>query len=235
MSANPEVLNRLPDVKAQKGLAANPGKTGEMFDQQHPYFAESCAKCFATKGLKNKMSSFLNIKRDCTHCEYINNCLKPSLNYKIGKGHVKIHPLVEVTDTDFKKLQQVAEYFASKGHTVELTPKMSRPSKFDYDCVYHSLVGTKFEGKCPDLRIDGVWYEHEGFITKNPKRAFGNMMADGLVQCNRIIIDRPPLTEHFMKRSIANRIHREGQDIKEVWILEPDGQLTLLYKDRRTE
>jgi hypothetical protein len=229
--ANPDVLSHIPDVKPQKGLAANPGKTGEMFDQQHPYFAKSCAKCFATKGLKNKMTSFLNIKRDCMHCEYINNCLKPSLNYKIGKGHVKIHPLVEVTDTDFKKLQQVAEYFASKGHTVELTPKMSRPSKFDYDCVYHSLVGTKFEGKCPDLRIDGVWYEHEGFVTDNPKRAFKNMLNDGMVQSSRLIIDRPNLTTRWMKHNIFDRVTRYGQDIQEVWIRNDNGGLELLYKN----
>ena len=36
--ANPEVLKRLLDVKVQKGLAANPGKTGELFDDSpHPY------------------------------------------------------------------------------------------------------------------------------------------------------------------------------------------------------
>ena len=37
--ANPDVLSHIPDVKAQKGLAANPGKTGEMFDKEHPYIA----------------------------------------------------------------------------------------------------------------------------------------------------------------------------------------------------
>lgn len=39
--ANPDVLSHIPDVKAQKGLAANPGKTGEMFDDSHPYIADA--------------------------------------------------------------------------------------------------------------------------------------------------------------------------------------------------
>ena len=39
--ANPDVLSHIPDVKAQKGLAANPGKTGEMFDETHPYIANA--------------------------------------------------------------------------------------------------------------------------------------------------------------------------------------------------
>ena len=69
--------------------------------------------------------------------------------------------------------------------------------------------------KCPDLRINGLWYEHEGFITDNPKRAFANMMAHGLKQSNRIIIDHPGLTERYIKRSICNRINY-GEDIEEV-------------------
>jgi hypothetical protein len=39
--ANPDVLSHIPEVKAQKGLAANPGKTGEMFDDSHPYIADA--------------------------------------------------------------------------------------------------------------------------------------------------------------------------------------------------
>ena len=47
--ANPDVLSHIPDVKAQKGLAANPGKTGEMFDRKHPYYEQKCSKCWVKK------------------------------------------------------------------------------------------------------------------------------------------------------------------------------------------
>lgn len=33
---------------------------------------------------------------------------------------------------------------------------MTRPSKFKYECIYKDLVGTKYENKCPDLRINGI-------------------------------------------------------------------------------
>ena len=34
------------------------------------------------------------------------------------------------------------------------------------------------------------------------------MMRDGLIQCDRLIIDRPELTERFMLRSIIGRVKR---------------------------
>ena len=108
--------------------------------------------------------------------------------------------------------------------------KMSRPPKFQYECIYGSLIGTVYEGKCPDIWVNGVWYEHEGFISTNPKNAFRNMMRDGLIQCDRLIIDRPDLTERFMLRSIIGRVKR-GEAIKEVWLREKDGTVKLLYKN----
>ena len=48
-------------------------------------------------------------------------------------------------------------------------------------------------------------------------------------QSDRLIIDRPDLTERYMMRSIVNRIN-EGQGITEVWLREKDGSLSLLFK-----
>ena len=112
---------------------------------------------------------------------------------------------------------------------------MSRPPKFAYEEYYSSLIGTKFEGKCPDILVKdiqngkNIWYEHEGYTSSKPKNAFRNMMRDGLLQSNRIVIDRPDLTERYMRRSIIGRINK-GEDIKEVWLREKEGTLTLLYK-----
>lgn len=136
--------------------------------------------------------------------------------------------MVDHSDSVFDKLMDVAKHFAEEGATVELTPKMYRPPKFKYECIYADLIGTKFDGKCPDLRINGVWYEYEGFTTSKPKNAFRNMLNDGLTQSNKIIIDKLELTEAYMKRVIVQRI-KDGQDVSEVWI--KDGKsIFLLYK-----
>ncbi|MDE7469965.1 MAG: hypothetical protein K2M57_00790, partial [Paramuribaculum sp.] len=94
------------------------------------------------------------------------------------------------------------------GETVAITPKMSRPAQFEYDCVYASLKNTPYYGKCPDLLIGDKWYEHEGFTTDNPKRAFSNMMNHGLKQSARLIINNPMLEARYMRRSILGRIER---------------------------
>lgn len=117
----------------------------------------------------------------------------------MGKGSVTIPKYVNSSDNDYKKLIQLAEFFAlEKGENVLLASKMKRPPEFEYSKYYKSLIGTKYDGKCPDLRVGEIWYEHEGFISNNPKNAFRNMLKDGLLQSNRLIIDKPNLTERFM-------------------------------------
>ena len=146
-----------------------------------------------------------------------------------GNGTVTIHQLINRNDSDFQKLNEIATFFArEQGAEVILTPKMSRPPKFQYECVYSSLIGTKYEGKCPDFCINGIWYEHEGFTSSNPKNAFRNMLNDGLKQSNRLIIDKPNLTDAYMKRVIRQRI-KDGQAIEEIWIKE-DSEIRILYK-----
>jgi hypothetical protein len=105
---------------------------------------------------------------------------------------------------------------------------MKRPPQFEYVSIYGSLVGTRYVNKCPDMLVDDFWYEHEGFISSNPKNAFRNMLNDGLIQASRLVIDKPNLTEAYMKRVIRQRI-KDGQMIDEIWV--KDGtNIQLIYK-----
>lgn len=150
-------------------------------------------------------------------------------SYKCGSGEVSIHHLINTSDYDFQTLVQCAEFFARTfGDTVMLPPRMTRPKQFEYDTIYGALKDTSFYGKCPDICRNGRWYEHEGFITDNPHRAFNSMMNRGLKQSNRLIIEHPDLSIATMKRSIEHRL-QIGQDILEVWIRNFDGTLTPLY------
>ena len=90
------------------------------------------------------------------------------------------------------------------------------------------MKGTIYYGKCPDIKINDHWYEHEGFITQNPKRAFRNMLNDGLKQSDRLIVEKPDLTDAYMKRVIRQRI-QDNQNINEMWLNE-NRKLRLLYK-----
>lgn len=142
-----------------------------------------------------------------------------------------VHKLVSDKDSDYKKFVDVADFFAKQGKEVRLTPKKQWHSEFDYDSIYGSLKGTKYYGECPDLCIGGLWYEHEGFVYSNYKRAFRNMITHGLKKSDRIVIDDPKLSDGYMLRSIYGHI-KQGKDISEVWI--KDGKnLRLLYKNRQ--
>ena len=213
--------------KHQEMFKFNPGKEMTTFPAYNAYTIRKCKNC--------KYNGSVKLAADIPDNELCGACMVARKSvvtmaekYSYGKGTISISDFVNREDSDFQKLIQIAEAFAKEGSNVRLTPKMSRPPKFRYECIYGSLIGTKYEGKCPDLEIDGNWYEHEGFVTNNPKRALKNMLNDGLKQSNRLIIDKPDLTDSFMKRNIWIR-NKEGQDIQEVWLKE-GYKIRLLYK-----
>ena len=210
----------------------NPGIKQKTFPDYNPYTIKRCNDCDIAKG-KLKLA-YVPENQLCAACEYLHKCETQRFNivreYDNG-GKLLVHEFVNPSDSDYNKLIQIADFFAKTyGEEVRLTPKMSRPQKFVYQNIYNTLIGTAYEGKCPDLLICDKWYEHEGFISQDPKRAFRNMMSDGLKQSDRLIIDKPDLTERFMLRSIIGRINR-GEDIKEVWLRDKDGTMKVLYKN----
>lgn len=210
----------------------NPGKEEKTFPDYNPYTIRRCKDCDIANGKAKLSKVYSGATQLCESCQFFRKCMENKETvYKIGTGEVRISKLVNSEDSDYKKLVQIADFFASKGATVRLTPKMTRPTSFQYKCIYGDLMGTVYEGKCPDLNINGLWYEHEGFVSKKPKNAFRNMMVDGLVQSNRIIIDEPDLTERYMLRGIVGRITANGTDIKEVWLRKADGEIKLLFKN----
>lgn len=208
----------------------NPGIEQKTFPDYNPYTIKRCRDCDIAKGKLDL--AFIPENELCAACRLLRSGLaKVGETRNEGKGTVTIHRLINREDSDFNKLNEIATFFAKEqGADVILTPKMSRPPKFQYECVYGSLIGTKYERKCPDLLINGKWYEHEGFTSANPKRAFSNMMNHGLKQSSRLIIDKPDLTDGFMIRSFYGRINK-GAVIDEVWIREQDGNIRLLFRN----
>ena len=213
----------------------NPGIEQKTFPDYNPYTIKRCRDCDIAKNPSNPSTlsrPFIPDNELCQACRLVRGQFERiGETRQEGKGTVTIHKLINRDDSDFNKLNEIATFFAKEqGADVILTPKMSRPPKFQYECIYGSLIGTKYEGKCPDFCINGIWYEHEGFTSANPKRAFSNMMNHGLKQSSRLIIDKPDLTDGFMIRSFYGRINK-GAVIDEVWIREQDGNIRLLFRN----
>lgn len=147
-----------------------------------------------------------------------------------NKGCVVVFNSIDRETDDFQRILSCASYFARQGKTVVMTPKLNVPYKNPaYDMIYGSLKGTPYYGKCPDLSVDGVWYEHEGFTGLKKKRSFRNMCNHGLKQSDRIIIEHCGLSDGYMLRSIGGQ-RKAGINISEVWIHQGE-QYRLLFKN----
>ncbi len=243
LTSTDEAVTPVPDndevSQPQAGLTGNPGMTGETFSDDHPYFPKSCQDCdFYRPDLKNRLKNlFTNRVKDCYSCPYIDKCIdrlgadgfKLERKYPNG-GTLYIHSDADKEKNDYKAILTIARIFAKEGKTVRITPRLHHKSE-EYRSIYGSLIGTRYERKCPDFQVDGVFYEYEGFIKPWNKKKVGRMLSHGLDQSSRIIIDNTKgCSERFIRKQIMARIHLPKQSIEEVWIYEK-GNVRLFYKD----
>ena len=145
-------------------------------------------------------------------------------------GVVKIMKDYDDKKNDYKAILTIANYFAQNGAEV-LMPHPLHVKSQEYKKVFGKLIGTKYESKCPDLIINGTFYEFEGFVRPWKKQKVGRMISHGLAQSNRIIIDNNKgCSDRFIRKAIMARANLPKQDIQEVWIYEK-GIPRLFYKD----
>ena len=222
----------------QLGLAGNPGTTAETFSDDHPYFPKSCKDCDLYRPvLKDKLKGFFtNRVKDCYDCPYIRACLermgadgfKLERKYKNG-GALYIHPEVEKGKRDYNAILTMSKQFAKDGHRVKITPRLHIKSE-DYKIIYASLVGTRYEGKCPDLEVDGVFYEYEGFSKPWNKRKVKNMLTHGMKQSSNVVIDNTKgCSDRFIRSTIFKKLQANNGALNEVWLYEK-GKVRLFFK-----
>ena len=85
----------------------------------------------------------------------IGNMFKTYKYYKNG-GEVLIHQLIDRKSSDFNNILAIAGEFAKQGKVVQLTPVLHHKSEA-YKEIYETLAGTKYDWKCPDLKIDDLF------------------------------------------------------------------------------
>ena len=242
LSNTDEPITPVPDSdnasQPQLGLAGNPGTTAETFSDDHPYFPKSCKDCnFYRPGLKDRLKGFFtNRVKDCYDCPYIRACLermgtdgfKLERKYKNG-GALYIHPEVEKGKGDYNAILTMSRLFAKDGHRVKITPRLHVKSE-DYKTIYASLVGTRYEGKCPDFEVDGVFYEYEGFSKPWKKRKVKNMLTHGMKQSPNVVIDNTKgCSDRFIRSTVIKKLQANNGVLNEVWIYEK-GKVRLFFK-----
>ena len=130
---------------------------------------------------------------------------------------------------DFKTLLTLATLFAREGHKVTILTDCHFKSN-EYQTVFGSLNGTKYERKCPDLLIDGNFYEYEGFVKPWNIKKVSRMFTHGLKQSDRLIINNTKgCSDRYIRRQIVDRLNI-NMTIKEIWTYEK-GCKRLIFKE----
>ena len=76
-------------------------------------------------------------------------------------GTVQIMHGLEKDKPDYKDILAISLFFAKEGKQVKMLAKIHFKSDI-YNAVFGSLIGTQYERKCPDILVDGHFYEYEG-------------------------------------------------------------------------
>jgi phage gp29-like protein len=196
------------------GLGGNPGITGRIFSDDHPYIAN------ANKGAGKAVGAFIEEHGYFKlHKEYDNG------------GRISVHTLLDRKKSDYKDVLTVGRRFAEAGHDVQLTPVLHFKDP-RYKEIYGPLFGTRYERKCPDLRIDGLFYEFEGYKPPFNKNKVRNMLNHGFNQSSRIIINNNKgAADRYLNRLVYARV-KDGIPIDEVWVYEK-GNIRLIHKKNR--
>lgn len=141
-------------------------------------------------------------------------------------GTVRIMSDLDMAKPDTTDLIHIAGCFARMGCEVTILHPVHFKSP-EYALVYGPLIGTKYERKCPDLLIDGFYYEYESYVRPWAKRKLSNMITDGLRQSDRIILDnRDGTSFRQIIRSIRARLNINAQ-IQEVWVYDGDSVIDI--------
>ena len=141
-------------------------------------------------------------------------------------GNVRVMAGLDMSKPDSTDLLHIAECFARMGCDVTILQPVHFKSP-EYAIVFGPLIGTKYERKCPDLMIDGKYYEYESYGRPWAKRKLSNMITDGLKQSDRIILDnREGASFRQIIRSIRSRLNIKAQ-IKEVWVYDGDSVIDI--------
>jgi len=146
-------------------------------------------------------------------------------------GIFKEHISIDKKQSDYIIIKNIGIEFARLGKSVEVTPVLHYKS-YEYAIIYGTLQGTKYYRKCPDLLIDGQFYEFENYIPPFKKKKISNMINKGSIQSSRIIINNNKgASDRYIRRNIFERLQDKNfdRDINELWLYEK-GKIRLLYK-----
>lgn len=90
------------NLQPSKGLDTNPGTTGEIFSNSHPYYPENCGKCPFNKGVGKLFAALVEKKGDCfNHCKVIKRLVS-----KNEWQNFKVPPKFVMTESELMEVKK---------------------------------------------------------------------------------------------------------------------------------
>jgi hypothetical protein len=194
----------------QAGLNENPGKTGELFAQSHPYFPQTCAQCAFYQG--GQETQFRNAQGRCNGCTFLRSALPKSESHptppkveeyiRQGDTQVYCHPLHGANEV--ANNLRLAEFLYSKLKTdIYLLPRIhpDLPNAEHLRAQY--LPQGVPNGKNTDFMIGGKLFEGKSLLRIKKsgdkgkyENAIQNRIKEAKKQADNIILEIPS----FIKR-----------------------------------
>lgn len=185
---------------------------------------DSIQRLFYMKVLRRFKMFSIFVKTNCV-MEILEGLFHLSKHYE-DAGEVWMVEGLDFSKPDIHDIVHIADCFARFGCSV-IIPRPVHYKSEQYSLLFGNLIGTKFERKCPDLIVDGRFYEYESYVRPWNKRKLANMLSDGLKQSDRIILDnRSGTSLRQILRAINARLNVNAQ-IAEVWVYDGDSILDI--------
>lgn len=172
----------VPNVVPPKPLfRTNAGKTGTLFQLEHPYFTslpqgvydrviEQSGKLLPHR-IKPERLRIFSMPREQQFDEVYPN--------------VFLHKLTSKKDNDYDRVLSEAKHQSLKAKRVEILPRLNTEEN-----VIHHIVFPNYKHgfKCPDLRIDDTYADHK-LATGSGSSTLSNNVEIGAEQAEIVIID----------------------------------------------
>ena len=150
-------------------------------------------------------------------------------------GSVFLITGLDKTNSDYNDLISIACHFARNGKEVQvLAPIHYKDPR--YHKIFGPLIGTEYYRKCPDLLIDGEFYEYESYARPFKSKKISHMIKRGAEQSDRIIIDNNKgASDRFIINMVLKRINDKffRKKIQELYVYEK-GTIRRLFLNKKS-
>ena len=215
----------IPVDDPQPGLSVNPGTSGQLFSDDHPYFPDNCASCPFAKGFSGSLIRFFAARRkkDCFHCRHIDRRLE------------KLSDPLYLAKSDYYDLKHNPDYrdvrFDKKSGGVRATHVGHNDNTGRKEFFGGTMSGADLERACVEqlFRAGHKVILCDESKMRNPGEAYPalDMQLDGRMMDIRSITGRSRWYTHaFLTKNKQLKKYNARPDIKE-----PANALCLYFHD----